>query len=91
MMQATTVDAPPEVVRAFVQEDFDAWKGTNEDRILAYYTDDVVLQLPTGTLEGKNGRPGQLRASLYRRVPRQRARDPEVGPRDKSGRSGMEF
>ena len=53
MMQATTVDAPPEVVRAFVQEYFDAWKGTNEDRILAYYTDDVVLQLPTGTLEGR--------------------------------------
>src|SRR5207247_10322306 len=32
---------------------FDAWKGTDEDKILAYYSDDVALQLPTGTLEGK--------------------------------------
>jgi len=52
-MPATTVQAPPEVVRAFVQEYFDAWKGTDEDKILAYYADDVVIHLPTGTLEGK--------------------------------------
>jgi steroid delta-isomerase-like uncharacterized protein len=53
MMQATTVEARPEVVRAFLQEYFDAWRGTDEDKILAYYADDVVIQLPTGTLEGK--------------------------------------
>jgi steroid delta-isomerase-like uncharacterized protein len=53
MRPATTVQAPPEVVRAFIQEYFDAWKGTDEDKILAYYADDVVIQLPTGTLEGK--------------------------------------
>ena len=52
-MQTTTVEARPEVVRAFVQEYLDAWNGTDEDKILAYYRDDVVLQLPTGTLEGK--------------------------------------
>ena len=52
-MQATTVQAPPEVVRAFLQEYFDAWKGTDDDKILAYYSDDVVIQLPTGTFEGK--------------------------------------
>ena len=52
-MQTTTVEARPEVVHAFVQEYLDAWKGTDKDKILAYYRDDVVLQLPTGTLEGK--------------------------------------
>lgn len=52
-MQATIVQAPPEVVRAFLEEYFDAWKGTDADKILAYYSDDVVIHLPTGTLEGK--------------------------------------
>jgi steroid delta-isomerase-like uncharacterized protein len=50
-MQAT--QAAPIDVRAFIQEYFDAWKGTDEDNILAYYSDDVVIHLPTGTLEGK--------------------------------------
>jgi steroid delta-isomerase-like uncharacterized protein len=52
-MQAVEIQAEPEDVRAFIQEYFDAWKGTDEERILAYYSDDVVLHLPTGTLQGK--------------------------------------
>ena len=52
-MQAVAIQAVPEDVRAFIQEYFDAWKGTDEHTILAYYSDDVVLHLPTGTLEGK--------------------------------------
>ncbi len=52
-MQVAAAQAAPENVRAFIQEYFDAWKGTDEREILAYYSDDVVLQLPTGTLEGK--------------------------------------
>jgi steroid delta-isomerase-like uncharacterized protein len=42
-----------EVVRLFIAGYFDAWKGTNEKEILAYFSDDVVLRLPTGTLDGK--------------------------------------
>jgi len=53
-MTATTTQASPEVVRAFLQEYFDAWKGTDENRILAYYADDVVIHLPTGILNGKH-------------------------------------
>ena len=53
MMQAAIAQAAPEVVRTFVQEYFDAWSGTDEDKILAYYSDDVVLQIPTGTFRGK--------------------------------------
>ena len=52
-MQATTVQAEPQVVRAFLEEYFDAWKGTDEGKILSYYSDDIAIQLPTGTLEGK--------------------------------------
>ena len=52
-MQNAAVQAAPEDIRTFVQEYFDAWKGTDEDKILAYYSDDVVIHLPTGTLEGK--------------------------------------
>jgi len=52
-MQAVGIQAEPQEVRAFIQEYFDAWKGTDEEKILAYYADDVVLRLPTGTLEGK--------------------------------------
>ena len=52
-MQATATQAAPENVRAFIQEYFDAWKGTDEHKILAYYSDDVVIHLPTGRLEGK--------------------------------------
>ncbi len=52
-MQAVATQASPEDVRVFVQEYFDAWKGTDEHKILAYYSDDVVIHLPTGVLEGK--------------------------------------
>ena len=52
-MQGTAVQPSPNVVRAFVQEYFDAWKGTDENRILAYYSDNVVIHIPTGTLTGK--------------------------------------
>jgi steroid delta-isomerase-like uncharacterized protein len=52
-MQVAAVQAAPDNVRAFIQEYFDVWKGIEEDKILAYYSDDVVIHLPTGTLEGK--------------------------------------
>jgi steroid delta-isomerase-like uncharacterized protein len=53
-MPAAGMQAAPEQVRAFIQEYFDAWKGVDEKKILRYYADDVVLDLPTGTLEGKS-------------------------------------
>jgi steroid delta-isomerase-like uncharacterized protein len=52
-MQNAAVQTAPGDIRAFVQEYFDAWKGTDEHKILAYYSDDVVIHLPTGILEGK--------------------------------------
>jgi len=45
--------ADPAIVRAFVEEYFDAWKGTDVDRIMSYYAPNVVLHVPTGTAEGQ--------------------------------------
>src|SRR5687767_2426972 len=42
-----------EGVRSFMEEYFDAWKGTDENAILAYFSDNVLLRLPFGILEGK--------------------------------------
>jgi steroid delta-isomerase-like uncharacterized protein len=52
-MQSTAVVSTPEEVRAFIQAYFDAWSGTDVQKILSYYSDEVVIELPTGTLEGK--------------------------------------
>ena len=40
-------------VKSFVEGFLASWTGTDEDRILAYYADDIVLHTPTGTLNGK--------------------------------------
>lgn len=52
-MQAAAARTNPEDVRAFLLAYFDAWKGTDEHKILAWYSDDIVLNVPTGTLAGK--------------------------------------
>lgn len=53
-MQSTSVAATPEEIRVFIQEYFDVWRGTDVEKILGYYSDDVVIHLPTGKLEGKS-------------------------------------
>jgi ketosteroid isomerase-like protein len=40
-------------VESFIHEYYDAWGGTDEDRILSYYSVDVVLQIPGTLMEGK--------------------------------------
>jgi steroid delta-isomerase-like uncharacterized protein len=52
-MQAVALQAAEEDVRAFVEEYFASWTGTDEDKILAYYSDNIVLRVPAGTFEGK--------------------------------------
>lgn len=39
--------------RNLIRKYFDSWKGTDEGRTLAWYSNDVRLWLPTGLLEGK--------------------------------------
>src|SRR5215813_14580866 len=40
-------------VESFINEYYDAWSGTDEDRIMSYYAEDVVLQIPGMLMEGK--------------------------------------
>lgn len=40
-------------VRAFIDEYFKAWQGTDEDRIVSYYADTVYLEIPGMVIHGK--------------------------------------
>src|SRR5215470_11820153 len=40
-------------VEAFLHEYYEAWSGTDLDRIMSYYSEDVVLQIPGLRMEGK--------------------------------------
>lgn len=51
-MVATALDSPFDV-ESFIHDYYDAWSGTNLDRIMSYYADDVVLQIPGLLMEGK--------------------------------------
>ena len=45
--------ARPSSIHELIQDYFDSWSGTDEKKILAWYSDDVVLMLPSGILRGK--------------------------------------
>jgi len=51
-MAAPAVLRPAADVEAFILEYFQAWKGTDEDRILSYYDENVVLQIPGTVMRG---------------------------------------
>ena len=40
-------------VESFIHGYYDAWSGTDEDRIMSFYAEDVVLQIPGTLMEGK--------------------------------------
>jgi ketosteroid isomerase-like protein len=40
-------------VRAFIDEYFKAWEGTDESRILSYYAETVSLEIPGAVINGK--------------------------------------
>lgn len=40
-------------VESFINEYYDAWSGMDEDRILSYYAENVVLQIPGSLMEGR--------------------------------------
>jgi steroid delta-isomerase-like uncharacterized protein len=53
MLNVVASQSQVESVRVFLDEFFGAWQGTDIEKIMDYYSDDVVIQLPTGTLTGK--------------------------------------
>ena len=40
-------------VESFINEYYDAWSGTDEDRIMSYYAENVVLQIPGALMQGE--------------------------------------
>src|SRR5215475_9542945 len=51
-MASSTLAAVSDV-RAFIDEYYKAWGGTDEERILSYYSEDVSVALPGMLLNGK--------------------------------------
>ena len=52
-MAVSTTIASVSDIRAFIDEYFEAWGGTDEDRILSYYADTVSLEIPGMLINGK--------------------------------------
>ena len=52
-MDASTALASVSDIRAFIDEYFEAWSGTDEDRILSYYAETVSLEIPGMLIKGK--------------------------------------
>ena len=52
MLISTTIVSETDV-RAFIEEYFEAWSGTDEDLILSYYSDSISLEIPGAIINGK--------------------------------------
>jgi len=52
-MGVSTAIASVNDVRAFIDEYFKAWEGTDEDLILSYYSENVSLEIPGTIINGK--------------------------------------
>lgn len=52
-MAASTALGSVTGVESFINEYFGVWQGTDEDHIMSYYADDVVIQLPGAQINGK--------------------------------------
>src|SRR5215469_26526 len=52
-MGSSTAIASVNDVRAFIDEYFKAWEGTDEDLILSYYSENVSLEIPGTIINGK--------------------------------------
>jgi steroid delta-isomerase-like uncharacterized protein len=52
-MGVSTAIASVDDVRAFIDEYFEAWSGTDENLIVSYYSENVALELPGTVINGK--------------------------------------
>jgi len=52
MAVSTAIESVSDV-ESFIKEYYDAWSGTDLDRIMSYYSDDVVLQIPGLLMQGR--------------------------------------
>jgi len=49
-METVSIQSAEEDVRSFIEEYFASWTSADEQTILAYYSEDIVLRVPTGVL-----------------------------------------
>ena len=63
-MATSTAIASDSDVRAFFDEYFEAWSGTDEDRILSYYSETVSLEIPGTIINGRRPSVTSLFAPL---------------------------
>jgi predicted ester cyclase len=49
----STLIASDSDVRAFIEEYFEAWSGTDEELILSYYSETISLEIPGAIINGK--------------------------------------
>src|SRR5262245_37033923 len=47
-------------IESFMAEYYEAWGGTDEDRIMSYYSDDVTIQIPGSLMQGQSAVREQL-------------------------------
>ena len=52
-MPVSSAIASENDVRAFIEEYFQAWSGTDEDLILSYYAETISLEIPGTIIKGK--------------------------------------
>jgi formate hydrogenlyase transcriptional activator len=52
-MAASTALGSVIEVKSSINEYYGAWEGTDEDRIMSYYAENVMLQMPGALMEGK--------------------------------------
>ena len=53
-MTPSTALASSVDVESFVYDYFDAWGGTDEDRIMSYFAENVTVQIPGTLMQGKS-------------------------------------
>jgi len=53
VMAVSSVIGSETDVRAFIDDYFKAWEGTDENRILSYYSENVSLEIPGTLINGK--------------------------------------
>jgi len=52
-MAVSTAITSDSDVRTFIEEYFEAWSGTDENRILSYYSETISLEIPGTIINGK--------------------------------------
>ena len=53
-MAATNALGSARDIESFIYEYFDAWGGTDEDRIMSYYAENVTVQFPGLLMQGRS-------------------------------------